>query len=89
MHKTPYVFPICGGRKVDHLKGNIAARALSLSDEDMQQIDDAWPFDVGFPSNFMSDAPSAPKGPGDVVLSKQGGEFDYVDAPKPFRPRQK
>lgn len=23
MHKSPYVFPICGGRKIEHLKGNI------------------------------------------------------------------
>ncbi|KAK3318643.1 norsolorinic acid reductase [Apodospora peruviana] len=29
MRKTPYVFPIVGGRKVEHLKGNIEALTLS------------------------------------------------------------
>ena len=28
MHKAPYAFPTCGGRKVDHLKGNIEALGL-------------------------------------------------------------
>ena len=44
MHKAPYVFPICGGRKVDHLKGNIEALGLVLSDEEMEEIEDASGF---------------------------------------------
>ena len=52
MHKVPHVFPIVGGRKIEHLKGNIEALGLELSDEDMNDIDDAAPFDVGFPMNF-------------------------------------
>lgn len=54
MHKALYVSPICGGRKTDHVKGNIAALALSLSDEEMAEIDNAWPFDVNFPMNFFN-----------------------------------
>lgn len=53
MHKTPYVFPIVGGRKVDHLKGNIEALKLRLSKEDMDAIDGAVPFDLGFPHSFL------------------------------------
>jgi len=45
-------FPICSGRKTDHLKGNIDAPASSLSNEEMAGIDNAWPFDVGFPDHF-------------------------------------
>lgn len=53
MHKTPNVFPIVGGRKVDHLRGNIEALKLELTPEDIKEIEDAYPFDVGFPMNFL------------------------------------
>ncbi|KAH8823405.1 aryl-alcohol dehydrogenase [Flagelloscypha sp. PMI_526] len=53
MHKTPYVFPIIGGRKVEHLNGNIRALELKLNDEHMKLIESTLPFDVGFPSNFV------------------------------------
>lgn len=53
MHKAPYVFPIVGGRKVDHLKGNIDALGIKLSQEEIDEIDSAEPFDVGFPMNFL------------------------------------
>jgi len=53
MHKTPCVFPIVGGRKVEHLKGNVEALGLELSDKDIKEIDGAAPFDVGCPMNFL------------------------------------
>ncbi|CAA9965036.1 Norsolorinic acid reductase [Pyrenophora teres f. maculata] len=52
-HKYPYVYPIVGGRKLEHLKGNIEALSLALSDEEVDDIDSAVPFDVGFPMNFL------------------------------------
>ncbi|KAK9342778.1 NADP-dependent oxidoreductase domain-containing protein [Lipomyces starkeyi] len=94
MHKTPYVFPIVGGRKVDHLKGNIAALGISLSENDIKEIDDAYVFDPGFPHSFLSgtlfsDAPAeGAKCPGDVWLTKLMGNFDWVEAEKPIRPVQ-
>lgn len=54
MHKAPYVFPIVGGRKVSHLEGNIAGLGVELSDDEIKEIDDAEPFDVGFPTSFVS-----------------------------------
>jgi hypothetical protein len=57
MHKVPYVFPVVGGRKVEHVKSNIEALSLELSDEEINEIDDAEPFDVGFPLNFMFETP--------------------------------
>jgi aryl-alcohol dehydrogenase-like predicted oxidoreductase len=39
MHKAPYVFPIVGGRKVEHLKGNIEALGIRLSAEDIAEIE--------------------------------------------------
>ncbi|RMZ72469.1 Norsolorinic acid reductase [Pyrenophora seminiperda CCB06] len=52
-HKYPFVYPIVGGRKVEHLKGNIEALGLVLTDEEVDDIDGAVPFDVGFPMNFL------------------------------------
>lgn len=52
-HKAPYVFPIVGGRKVEHLKGNIDALAIDLSEAEIDEIEDVEPFDVGFPTNFI------------------------------------
>ena len=49
MNKTPYVFPIIGGRKVEHLMQNVDALELSLSDEQITYLESIVPFDVGFP----------------------------------------
>lgn len=49
LHKTPYVFPIIGGRKIEHLLQNIEALELSLSDEHMTYLESIVPFDPGFP----------------------------------------
>ena len=57
LHKTPYVFPIVGGRKVEHLKQNVQALDISLSPEQIGRIDGAKPFDVGFPHNMIVRTP--------------------------------
>ena len=49
MHKTPYVFPIIGGRKVEHLLANLEALDISLSDEQIKFLEGVEPFDLGFP----------------------------------------
>jgi len=77
MHKTPYVFPIVGGRKIEHLKGNIEALSLKLTKEDIDEIEGAVPFDLGFPMNFLGNG-----NPADNFLLKMAGHFDYVDEPK-------
>ncbi|KAH9053236.1 Aldo/keto reductase [Lactarius vividus] len=48
LHKLPYVFPIIGGRKVEQLKENIH----------IKRIEDATPFDPGFPHNLFGDGTS-------------------------------
>lgn len=53
MHKSPYVYPIVGGRKVDHLKGNIEALSVELTQEEIDEIEDAEPFDIGFPTSML------------------------------------
>ena len=53
MQKTPYVFPIVGGRKVEHLNDNIEALSIALTPEQIAFIESILPFDSGFPSNFV------------------------------------
>jgi len=85
MHKAPYVFPIVGGRKIDHLKGNIEALGLELSDKDMDDIDGATPFDLGFPHNFLTQKKNgADITPADVWLTHSFVNGDYVQHPKPI-----
>jgi aryl-alcohol dehydrogenase-like predicted oxidoreductase len=82
MHKTPYVFPIVGGRKIEHLKGNIEALGLVLSEEDMKEIEGATPFDIGFPVTMLGkDAASS-------WLNAIGGHFQYVEEPKAIAPHK-
>ena len=53
MHKAPYVFPIIGGRKIEHLQSNIEALGIRLSDEQIAHIEGVLPFDKGFPNNLI------------------------------------
>ena len=53
MQKTTHVFPIIGGRKVEHLNNNIAALDVTLTDEQIKYIESVLPFDLGFPHIFI------------------------------------
>jgi aryl-alcohol dehydrogenase-like predicted oxidoreductase len=53
MQKAPYVFPIVGGRKVEHLLGNIEALSISLSPEQIAYLESIIPFDPGFPTSMI------------------------------------
>ncbi|KAF2176849.1 oxidoreductase [Zopfia rhizophila CBS 207.26] len=52
--KAPYIFPIVGGRKLEHLTSNIEALRIELSEEDITEIDSATPFDLGYPYTLLS-----------------------------------
>ena len=54
LHKAPYVFPIVGGRKVEHINGNIESLGIDLTDGDIAEIETAYNFDHGFPHTFLS-----------------------------------
>lgn len=89
MHKTPYLHPIVGGRSVDHLKENIEALGIELSDAGIDEIEGAIPFDIGFPHNFaarrrIADR-SGPLGGGDVWLTQIFGHFDFVEQQRPIK----
>jgi aryl-alcohol dehydrogenase-like predicted oxidoreductase len=90
MHKTPYVVPIVGGRKVDHLKGNIEALGLQLSEEEIDDIDSAIDFDVGFPMSFLfefgGEKYNTRMTSSDVGLLKFAGQLDSHPHPQPVKP---
>ncbi|KAF9878222.1 hypothetical protein CkaCkLH20_04260 [Colletotrichum karsti] len=90
--KAPYVFPIVGARTVGHIRGSIAGLEVSLTDEEMEQVDKSYDFDHGFPHTFLSgslvtgDRPWGATGPGDTWLTKQLGNIEWVEALKPLKP---
>jgi aryl-alcohol dehydrogenase-like predicted oxidoreductase len=53
MHKAPFVFPIIGGRKVEHLLANIEALSIKLTADQMKYIDAVLPFAFGFPGKYL------------------------------------
>ncbi|KAF2467666.1 Aldo/keto reductase [Lindgomyces ingoldianus] len=90
MHKAPYVFPIVGGRKVEHLKGNIEALGLELSDEEVDEIDKESGFEIGFPMNFlfewMGAKYSTRQTSSDIGLLQFAGKLDSVQNARPIKP---
>ncbi|KAI4960874.1 hypothetical protein J4E86_002500 [Alternaria arbusti] len=88
MHKSPYVFPIVGGRKISHLEGNIHALGLSLKSEEIQQIDKAYGFEMGFPHQFLNPRNTAILEPEDNRFANNMGVLDHVKGLKPIPPQQ-
>ncbi|SPN99643.1 probable norsolorinic acid reductase [Cephalotrichum gorgonifer] len=86
MHKSPYVFPIIGGRSISHLRDNIEALTLTLSKDDIRRIEGAVPFEIGFPHNFLWGQDGVPENPAEVWLSAMGGKTDHVPLPQPIQP---
>lgn len=88
MHKTPYVFPIIGQRKTEHLEANVAALSVSLSREDLQEIDSATSFDVGFPMNFMFPQYSLDNTASNVFWTGVTAQVDVPNHVSPVQARQ-
>ncbi|KAG8214331.1 NADP-dependent oxidoreductase domain-containing protein [Butyriboletus roseoflavus] len=55
MQRTPYVFPIIGGRKVEHLQANLEALEIILSPEHIKDLESVVSFDLGFPTAMIGD----------------------------------
>ncbi|POS71310.1 norsolorinic acid reductase [Diaporthe helianthi] len=85
MHKTPYVFPIVGGRTLDQLKSNIQALKVRLSPAEIGEIEGAIPFDLGFPASFLYNG-KQPDHPGHISMLDMAGTFDLVELPRPILP---
>ena len=46
------MFPIVGGRKIEHLHGNIEALDIKLTPAQIQTLEEVQPFDPGYPTFF-------------------------------------
>jgi hypothetical protein len=84
LHKSPYVFPIVGGRKVSHLRSNVAALQIALTSEEIDEIDNASGFRAGFLHNVIHDG-TLNRDP-DIIQSRMRGPFDFVQDSKPIPP---
>ncbi|KUJ13491.1 norsolorinic acid reductase [Mollisia scopiformis] len=89
MLKAPYVFPIIGGRKTEHLQRNIDALSIDLSDEEILEIEGAVPFDFGYPHSLISGNPYKTISSGDPCYFIQACcYFEGVEDPKAIHPQQ-
>ncbi|KAH9818510.1 NADP-dependent oxidoreductase domain-containing protein [Melampsora americana] len=81
LQKVPYVFPIIGGRKIEHLHSNITALTLRLTEDHIKEIENQTSdFKLGFPyDQFGGDAALGGVTPWhfDVV-----GKFEFVKHPQ-------
>ncbi|VDC06767.1 unnamed protein product [Peniophora sp. CBMAI 1063] len=82
MMKTTYVFPIVGGRKVEHLMANIEALTISLSPEQMKFLEGFAPFNPGFPFDYFGNGLESEDG----FWIKRGGDTARWPQPEPIRP---
>ncbi|KAF9221632.1 Aldo/keto reductase [Gyrodon lividus] len=80
MQKTPYVFPIVGGRKVEHLEANIDALRITLTTDHLKYLESVFPFDLGFPHNFIGD------GTDYSFLVKSTAYLERQPRPTPIKP---
>ncbi|KPI38976.1 Norsolorinic acid A [Cyphellophora attinorum] len=86
LHKTPYVFPVLGGRKLEQLKSNLEALNVRMSRQDMDEIDMATgkAFDLGFPQNTFAPGKKTDVS-GDVMAKDNiGNSFFWIGDEVPF-----
>ncbi|PKX91248.1 norsolorinic acid reductase [Aspergillus novofumigatus IBT 16806] len=90
LHKSPYVYPIIGQRKAEHLLANIEALNVELSRADMVKIDTAVSFDPGFPMNFIfQDTPyNLNLTAADVTYTRLSVHLHSPPHQQPVKPRQ-
>ncbi|KAJ5180033.1 aryl-alcohol dehydrogenase AAD14 [Penicillium capsulatum] len=60
--KAPNVFPIVGGRKIEHLHDNIQSLSIRLTEKQIRFLESVNKFDPGFPSNFIGPDPKTTDG---------------------------
>jgi aryl-alcohol dehydrogenase-like predicted oxidoreductase len=76
MAKAPNVFPLVGGRKVEHLKENIQGLSLRLTAAQVEYLEGQTRFDVGFPGNFIGPDPRV-TGKASFLLAANGA-YSFV-----------
>ncbi|KAK9235278.1 NADP-dependent oxidoreductase domain-containing protein [Lipomyces kononenkoae] len=80
--KAPNVFPIVGGRKVEHLQDNIQALKIKLTTAQIEYLERVKPFDPGFPNDFIGPDPKV-TGRASFLLAASA-PLDFVRSQKPI-----
>ncbi|KAF8530787.1 Aldo keto reductase [Gautieria morchelliformis] len=80
MHKARYVFPLIGGRKVEHLHANLEALDIKLTPAQIKAVEEVLPFNAGFPNILVGDGTHDP-----IWLAEAGHTDRWPDAP-PLNP---
>ncbi|KIM78527.1 hypothetical protein PILCRDRAFT_592375 [Piloderma croceum F 1598] len=80
LQKTPYVFPIIGGRKVEHMLANVEALSISLTPEQISFIENVIPFNTGFPHTIIGD------GTATILAFSSTAQFDKWPVQQAIRP---
>ena len=88
LQKAPYVVPMVGGSKPEHLKSNVEALSLELTPEDIKEIESGYDFDMGFPHSFINRANTLTEGPQNISFLSALGYFDYVAGKKQVKPHK-
>ncbi|KJK68709.1 Aldo/keto reductase family protein [Aspergillus parasiticus SU-1] len=84
LSKAPYVFPIIGGRKIEHLQDNIKALDIRLTEAQIEYLESIKPFDFGYPTNYIGEDPRI-TGKASGVLATTG-PLAFVKYPSPIKP---
>ncbi|TCD60117.1 hypothetical protein EIP91_010705 [Steccherinum ochraceum] len=82
MQKAPNVFPVVGGRKIEHLLSNVEALDVALTSAHLQEIESVNPVDLGFPYIYFG----SPLSEDYSYLFKTAGHFDKLPARQAIRP---
>ncbi|EIW83713.1 arylalcohol dehydrogenase [Coniophora puteana RWD-64-598 SS2] len=81
MQKAPYVFPIIGGRKVEHLEANLEALSIKLKPEHFKELESAVPFEPGFPYTTFGNYDELSLG-----IARLSGYIEYHPRADPISP---
>lgn len=84
LQKTTYVFPIVGGRKVEHLKDNIKALEINLTEKQIEYLESQTSFDPGFPHSIFGADPRVKGGKATFIGMKNAGTLKFVRDSQPI-----
>ena len=54
-HQGDHIIPILGVRRIHHMEAALSSLDVSLSDEQLQRLDEASRVDMGFPHDFLAE----------------------------------
>lgn len=80
MSKAPNVFPLVGGRKVEHLQDNIQALKIRLTPEQIAYLESVKPLDPGYPSNLIRENPAVTGVAGPMIAAS--AQMAFVKGPQ-------